>query len=375
MYIKNYEYRDTSYSKWYFNIRKLNKVNLLVGDSGTGKTRFMNTLMNIGLSVASKEFHILPGYWNIDFIVSDREYNWQIEIQGNEKENLITKELLTDQTSVNKIEIINRNLNTFSFNGKEIPKLDRNQTSLKLLQEEDVINPMVKGFSRILRRTFALDALIKILEYQTIPVDYLKKRKPYTFDELFSKEFHLNLVLYLLSQDKPTIYTQICNRYKEVFSFITDFTFRDITQIHSNIGFAGRTPVFCIKEKGVSDWIELSQLSSGMQKVLLILTDLHILPEDGIYLIDEYENSLGLSAIDFLPSNLIDDNLKHQLFISSHHPYIINNISMENWFVFHRTGNEVSVLSGEELKERYGKSKQDAFIKLINDPFYTHGVE
>ncbi len=37
-----------------------------------------------------------------------------------------------------------------------------------------------------------------------------------------------------------------------------------------------------------------------MQKVLLILTDVFILPEGGVYIIDEYENSLGLNAIDFL---------------------------------------------------------------------------
>ena len=114
--------------------------------------------------------------------------------------------------------------------------------------------------------------------------------------------------------------------------------------------------------------LPLNELSSGMQKVLLIVTDILTLPGDSVYIIDEYENSLGVNAIDFLPSFLIDHAGNNQFFITTHHPYLINNMPIKNWRIFTRQGPNVRIILGEELESRLGKSKQKAFIQLINDP-------
>ena len=113
-----------------------------------------------------------------------------------------------------------------------------------------------------------------------------------------------------------------------------------------------------------------------MQKVLLILTDVFTLPKDGgIYLIDEYENSLGINAINFFPSVFSEAETDSQFIITSHHPYIIGNVPVRDWIILHRNGINVIVKEGRELEEKFGKSKQAAFFQLINDPFYTEGVE
>ena len=137
----------------------------------------------------------------------------------------------------------------------------------------------------------------------------------------------------------------------------------------------GVAPALSIKEKNVKKWVMLNDLSTGMQKVLLILTDICTLPPGSIYLIDEYENSLGINAIDFFPDFLLEYETDAQIILTSHHPYIINNINPENWFVFHRKGSEVAIRYGEELTKRIGTSRQKAFIQLINDPFFTEGIE
>jgi len=90
---------------------------------------------------------------------------------------------------------------------------------------------------------------------------------------------------------------------------------------------------------------------------------------------DEYENSLGINAINFFPSFLADIETDKQFIITSHHPYIINKIPVENWFIFHRKGSEIKIRYGRENVERFGRSKQQRFIQLINDPFYNEGVE
>ncbi|NQT26088.1 ATP-binding protein [candidate division KSB1 bacterium] len=119
----------------------------------------------------------------------------------------------------------------------------------------------------------------------------------------------------------------------------------------------------------------LNNLSSGMQKTLLILTDVHTLPPGSIYLIDEYENSLGVNSVNFFPNLLLEEDFKIQFLITSHHPYIINKIPIKNWYVFHRKGTEVKIIYGEKLITRYGKSKQQTYIKLLNDPFFLEGKE
>ena len=99
------------------------------------------------------------------------------------------------------------------------------------------------------------------------------------------------------------------------------------------------------------------------------------MPDGGIMLIDEYENSLGINAINSFPELIMSSDYNCQFIMSSHHPYIINSIPIENWLVFHRRGLSVSIRSGKEFKAKFGKSKQQQFIQLINDPFYTQGIE
>jgi predicted ATP-dependent endonuclease of OLD family len=112
-----------------------------------------------------------------------------------------------------------------------------------------------------------------------------------------------------------------------------------------------------------------------MQKALLILTDLLTLPDKSIYLIDEYENSLGVTPINVLPNLLLSETINIQIFVTSHHPYIISKFPVENWYVAHRKGAIVSFASGKELAQRYSTSSQEKYIQLINDPFYSEGIE
>ena len=138
--------------------------------------------------------------------------------------------------------------------------------------------------------------------------------------------------------------------------------------------FPGPTPVFSVREKYVGKWIPINELSSGMQKVLLIITDIMTLPDGAIYLVDEYENSLGVTAIDFFPSLLNTLSNDVQCIVTSHHPYLINAVPVDNWLVFHRRGSKVKIRYGKHNVEIYGKSKQEKFIQLLNDRFYSEGV-
>jgi predicted ATPase len=194
-------------------------------------------------------------------------------------------------------------------------------------------------------------------------------------NELYKADPPLNYRLFVLEKYFPKIYSKIVDSYQGVFRFIESVKIKNSDELqNSGIPFTG-IPIFCIREQNVDKWLRVDELSSGMQKALLIITDLFSLPDDVIYMIDEYENSLGVGAINVLPDILFSGEIPYQVFITSHHPYIISNFPLEYWYIAHRNGSNVKFSYGEELATRYGVSKQELSIQLINDPIYSEGVK
>jgi len=178
--------------------------------------------------------------------------------------------------------------------------------------------------------------------------------------------------MYFFEKYHKDIYETICHEFISLFPFVREVKVLDAE--HYGISLPGLVPVFSLREKETNQWVRLDTFSSGMKKVLLILTDIFVLPVSGaVYLIDEYENSLGTNAINFFPNVLFETEKPSQFIITSHHPYIIGNVQVRDWIVLHRKGTEVFAKQGKELEEKFGKSKQKSYIKLINDPFYTGG--
>lgn len=379
MRISKYRYQDPEASGWNFSEVRFNKINLLVGNSGMGKTRLLNTIFNLGSQISHKEIN--PGIWDLELTVGEATYWWQIKVKVEDdlKPNIAYEKLVRFSGKTETI-IVDRKQETFLFKGVSLPKLSRNESSISLLKEEDEIQPLYLGFSRMLRRRFFEADLSDRCRVRGFPFGYLERIAKITnlsdlYPTLHKKDHNLNSIIYVLSKGFNPIYRRICDAFMSVFSFITEAKVLDIQEFDEEIKPPGQVPIFCIKEKGVKNWIPLNELSSGMQKVLLILTDIFTLPEGSIYLVDEYENSLGVNAINFFPELLFEQELDIQFIIATHHPYIINKIPINNWYVFFRKGPNVKILYGDGLRERFSKSKQQAFIKLLNDPFFTEGLE
>lgn len=121
--------------------------------------------------------------------------------------------------------------------------------------------------------------------------------------------------------------------------------------------------VLYIKEKGFSSWIKQSNISSGMLKTLMYISELYLSPKGSVMLIDEFENSLGVNCLDSM-TEIVTDNKDLQFILTSHHPYIINNISPKHWKIVTRQGGVVQVKDPQELG--ISKSREKAFIDLIN---------
>jgi hypothetical protein len=371
-----YKYKDTIIPGWDFSEVDFSNINLLVGDTASGKTRLLNTIINIGEFVKG---NYKSGNWKITFEHEKNKYTWEIisepDINHIDKIGKITKEILWKHSGEKLIPLIERDLEKFILDGAKIPgKLSQSETAIGLFKEDPKIKPIYEALSFMSRRLFSIDSLNKVGEIipitssQILPENFTEKQSCKQISEM---DLGVNSKMYFVRKHSYSTFKKIVTTYKKFFPFIKNVKIRDFSDLHLGVNLGGKAPVLMIQETGSDNFIQFAELSSGMQKVFLLIMDIYLLPDNSIYIIDEYENSLGVSAIDFFPEFVLALEKEVQFFITSHHPYLINNLPVKNWYVFHRDGLNVTIRFGSELIEKYGKSKQQSFLKLLNDPFYS----
>ena len=87
--ISSFYYNGRPFDKWEFQDTKLNGVNLLVGASGSGKTRYLNSIFNISSSIVQGQ-PFRSGRWEL--IVKTDEYEYLWEYDGGE--NQVQREIV-----------------------------------------------------------------------------------------------------------------------------------------------------------------------------------------------------------------------------------------------------------------------------------------
>ena len=63
-----------------------------------------------------------------------------------------------------------------------------------------------------------------------------------------------------------------------------------------------------------------------------------------------------------------------QFILTSHHPYVINNIPMATWKLVTRKGGLVRVTSASDIPALRGASHHEAVLRPINHPEFEEGI-
>jgi len=175
--------------------------------------------------------------------------------------------------------------------------------------------------------------------------------------------------LMLVYKNLPDIFNEIKEDFRDAFPKVKDIKFKEIK---ASPPF-GTIIILQIKEDGVEKWVSQDKISSGMLKTLFHIAEMKLLADGSVLLIDEFENSLGINCIDIVADTLMDKDRKIQFIITSHHPYIINKIEINNWKIVTRKGSVVNTKDAKECN--LSKSKHEAFKQLINLPEFIDGIE
>ena len=369
MKIQKLEFGDRSQS-WYLKPTEfLPNLNLLVGISGAGKTRIIRSILYLKEIANGNSFNGM--YWDVTFLTKNNIlYRWQgafetvegLRIRGNDSDEEYKLKIISEHLSKDEQVIIERDSEKIIFKGSQIPKLSLFQSIVELLNQEENISPVKEEFNKIITNPDrAFDQVFRM------PTYILEKHQNYSLNDFRESNIPIFSKFFLAYQFIPEAFDKIKDTFIEIFQ-----TVEDIKIGHQFINYGlpepptesliGGTIVY-IKERGVDNWIKPYAISSGMLKTLMHISELYLSPEGSVILIDEFENSLGVNCINSV-TDLILENSRLQFIITSHHPYIINNIENKYWKIVTRQGNIVEVKEPEELG--LSQSRHQGFIDLIN---------
>jgi predicted ATP-dependent endonuclease of OLD family len=368
MKIIELKYYDDEY-KWRLEPVKFNpNLNLLVGLSGAGKTRILKAIESLkdianGSSINGIE-------WDVRFVDEDNsEYHWsgkfettgrRITAYSDLKEKDSAK-IVCEKLICGRDNIIDRTQDRILLNGIKTPKLSPYMSVIELLKEEEVISPIKKAMDKLILTDSDPNNFSSVWE---LPTFIIERYHLNSLSAIRESSLPIAIRLAILTKIVPEEFKKIKQAFINIFPNVLDLRVEEIKDDDLPLSVQSMARNFTavsIKEKGIDDWF--TNISSGMLKTLMYISELYLLPENSLILIDEFENSLGINCLDSV-MELIASNHSSQFMIASHHPYIINNISPANWKIVTRHGSNVIVKNAKDF--HISDSRQKAFIDLIN---------
>ena len=263
--------------------------------------------------------------------------------------------------------IVTRNSEDIYFHEIPTVKLSPNQSILSLLNREDEISPVQYSFDQILYRKF-LGGYLK--PDFTVQIDS-SKSEPLRVEDIQWGYAQIDDKLYQVYQYFPRLFEQIEETFINIFPQVEKLRFKIQLKNGNKTSSNSEEAILEMKERGVRDWIKVEELSDGMFKTFVHVSEVYLYSSGTVILIDEFENSLGVNCIDVL-TEIMQENSHLQFIITSHHPYIINRIAPKHWKIVTRKGSVVSVKNADE--KAFARSHHEAFIQLLNLKEYREGI-
>ena len=384
MKILEFQYSDKEID-WHVAPIKFRNLTLLVGASGVGKTRILKAIQRVKDIAHGKSLNGVS--WKISFSIDSDIYIWEGEFELIEKAVFVTisgngddeneandnnkPSVLFEKITVNNDIITEREKSALVFKGEKSPIPIKAEQSVLSLTPDPIIKKAEQGFKKI----FYSDYTNSAEGYTGKIVDDNILTKYKNLQDIRNSTEDLTTRLFWVYKKDKEVFMDIKDDFTAVFPQVTDLIFEPLELLKdaSVPLFLKIAPFIQFKEDKSKDWIPVTGMSAGMYRTLIHIIELHLSSDGTVILIDEFENSLGVNCIDELTTEIKGAVHRIQFIITSHHPYIINNISFNNWKIVTRDGSKVLTHDAKDFN--FGKSKHEAFIQLLNLPSYKTGKE
>lgn len=367
MHIKSFRFRDHVVG-WKTETITFDSFNLLVGPSGVGKTRLIDALLS--LSAIAKGANFAGVEWDVVFELNGQLGRWlgafgnseeTFEFKIVKKEDLQKYPILHERLEYNDKAIVDRSSEQILVAGERVPvKLSSYESCLSLLNEDENLMPVSKGFSGELH-VLNFDRSFHVLQEK-------ERLNLFNTENLFDNNINLLKRIFLASSKGSPEIKSIKESMTAFFPVIEDVKV-ELHKFGEKLDYT--IIVVFFKERGVDHWIEHFQLSSGMWKTFLLIANHYLCASNSVILVDEIENSLGVNCIEVL-GDLMNSERGLQYIITSHHPYIINNVPISHWKIVTRNQGLVQTHPASEFG--IGASRHDAFMQLMQLDAFKYGT-
>ncbi len=374
---------------WHLLPTVFDDFNLLVGLSGVGKTRTLRMLSRLGRAARGKAYGLADCRWSVDVRTTQGVFTWSARTTADPSaavpddeddvrlerfppyrpRGLFLEEQIRDQSGV---IVASRSEDDLVLRDQPIPRLRSRDSLVSLIDEEPIasLREALGGihFCRALADTPPLydkGKLDRLIE-ETASFEALKADRKL---DLITKAF-------ILKREFPREFLRVQSQFVEIFGTVEELDIGQLSRYSAEYAPDGPfdllVPAF--REQGIDGWVDGFEMSNGMRRTLLHLFEVHLEPPGSVLLIDEYENGMGVNCLPQVTQTLLERSGEVQLIFTSHHPYVINNVSKDFWRVMRRTGHDVEVLRPGDIARLSTSSSIDGFIQLINAPEFNEGL-
>ncbi len=379
MRIKKLNYINKTFG-WELDNIEFNKLTLFVGASGVGKTQILNAILD--LKNITNGGPVGAVYWDVEFeTINGNQYNWTGEFENYGFQNFISidenlknnkQKIISEKLFLNNENILERTKTETIFKNIPTLKLSQQESMISILKEEDEISEVFKGFNKLILSEPNLIKLFPIFRIDAHIYELLNKCK--TIEQIQELNENIFVKLYLVSHNEIKTFNSIKERFCEIFPKVADIKIATLDiEKEEYLSIINDIPFIQIKEKDSENWIIHLSISSGMFKTLINICELYLCADGTVFLIDEFENSLGVNCIDEITNEVLNSGRNLQFIITSHHPYIINNIPFANWKLVTRNAGKVKAQKVDKFN--IGKSHHDAFMQLLQLEEFLTGSE
>ncbi len=378
MRIDKFAYEDLE-TGWKLEETGFDGLNLLVGVSGVGKTRIIEALRTV-VAVAIDRPETLPhAKWSWEFVDDGVDYRWGAEVGQGTNGSRGKRVFVQEQVTRGGVVLIDRSASHLAFDHRDFPKLDPTTSAIELLSGEESVVPIRRAMELVIFSLFSGDRLAPSTPFEVPNTWDLKailarvRREiksqprlviPMGSDRTVVSKNVFVFDLYLMQEFYPEQFDELRSSFCGVFPSVSDV----------RVVQDGVRERFSVEiREGPLTWVPQTHISSGMLKTLVYLYEFDASPSGSVVVIDEFEASLGLNCLPAMTDALLDRS-DCQFIVTSHHPYVINNIPKEYWRLVERRGSAVSLLATRDIPALQQASHHEAFTRLINLDRYAHGI-
>lgn len=369
MYLRKLTFRENEGQKieWLIDNVFLGKINLIVGQNSSGKTRTLNALSDlVDLLTGSTLVPKVNGRYEVLFLKDEKEVLLECEYD----DGIIKKEILIWKGE----KVLERGADG---SGKIIYMGGKEKITLEFGISENQLACYAK------RDKFQHPFLEHIFEWAkdmrrfdfsgNLGKNNYALKGSYDEDEINFRDTNASLVpvLYTAMDQLKTFRETVIADMNEIGYNLVDLGIMQFSEKSHKPG-QDRYAVYTT-EKGLEKQVLQHDMSQGMFRAfsVLVRVNRYILKgKTGSIIIDDIGEGLDFSRSKLLVNLLVKkaETSGIQLIMSTNDSFIMNTVDIEKWAVLHRDGNKISLYNYENSKEIFEDFK---FTGLNNFDFFT----